>query len=248
CSNQFIGKVCGSHSPHLCSCGRGRKLISPGKHWTAASYCKPVDCSEQKEICCLDSQKRPRQPEFGRIFLARPHWFGAESRHGYHIRWTIDPASAFRTHCNRRTGRRRIRAPSSEPGLHRPRPDVRSSARIWAGLFPGRLKRLGGIIRVCAQTRDLGNRPAANGFYRKKSLPRLLISGIPRARAETTTLLSTSNCIGFGDVQRRRAGAGGGAVHFWGGQAERRGHNDTWSRGHKRRGPGDHSKDSAGDF
>ena len=119
-SNEFSGKYCGSDPRHFSSCGHGRKLISSGKHRTAASYRKPVHCSEQKEIYCLNSQTRPLQPEFGRIFRARPHWFGAQSRHGYHIRWAIDPASAFRTHCNRRTGRRRIRTSSSKPGLHRP--------------------------------------------------------------------------------------------------------------------------------
>jgi len=90
------------------------------------------------------------------------------------------------------------------------------------------------------ETRDLGNCRAANDFYRKKSLPCLVISGIPRARAETTNLLSTGNCISFGDFQRGRAGAGAGAVHVGGRQSQR--------RGHKRRGPGDHGKDSAGDF
>src|SRR5258705_12161666 len=66
----------------------------------------------------------------------------------------------------------------------------------WAALFP------------CAlETRHLGNRRAANDFYRKKSLPWFVIFGIPRARAGTTNLLSASNCIRFGDVQRRREGA-----------------------------------------
>ena len=51
-------------------------------------------------------------------------------------------------------------------------------------------------------------------FTEKKSLPRLVISGIPRARAETTTLPSTSNCIGFGDVQRGRTCPRLGAVQL----------------------------------
>jgi hypothetical protein len=125
------------------------KLISSGKHRTAAGYRKPVRYSEQKEICCFNSQTRQRQTEFGRIFLASPHWFGAQSSHGYHIRWAIDSPFAFGAHCNRRTGRRRIRASSSEPGLHRPRPDVRTSARVWARVFPGRLNGLGASFR-CA--------------------------------------------------------------------------------------------------
>ena len=119
CTNEFSGKYCGSAPRHFSPCGHGRKLISSGKHRTAASYRKPVHSSKQKEIYCLNSQTRPLQSEFGRIFRARPHWFGAQSRHGYHIRWAIDPASAFRTYCNRRTGRRRIRTSSSKPGLHR---------------------------------------------------------------------------------------------------------------------------------
>ena len=53
-------------------------------------------------------------------------------------------------------------------------------------------------------------------FIEKKSLPWFVISGIPRARAETTNLLSTSNCIRFGDFQRRRAGTGASAVHVGG--------------------------------
>ena len=71
-----------------------------------------------KEICCLNSQTRSLQPEFGRIFRARPHSFGAQSRYGYHVRWPIDPAFAFGAHCHRRAGRRRICAPPSEPGVH----------------------------------------------------------------------------------------------------------------------------------
>ena len=67
-----------------------------------------------------------------------------------------------------------------------------------------------------AQTRGSGKRPAANVFYLKKSLPWFVVSGIPRARAEATNLLSTSNCIRFGDFQRRRAGAGASAVHVGG--------------------------------
>ncbi len=72
-----------------------------------------------------------------------------------------------------------------------------------------------------AETRDPGKRPAANDFYLKKSLPWFVISGIPRARAKTTNLLSTGNCIRFGDFQRRRAGAGAGAVHVRGRQSQR---------------------------
>ena len=72
-----------------------------------------------------------------------------------------------------------------------------------------------------ALTRGSGKRPDANDFYIKKSLPWFVISGIPRARAETTNLLSTSNCIRFGDFQRRRAGAGAGAVHVGGRQSQR---------------------------
>jgi len=53
-------------------------------------------------------------------------------------------------------------------------------------------------------------------FIEKKSLPWFVISGIPRARAETTNLLSTGNCIRFGDFQRRRAGAGSGATYVGG--------------------------------
>jgi hypothetical protein len=53
-------------------------------------------------------------------------------------------------------------------------------------------------------------------FIEKKSLPWFVISGIPRARAETTNLLSTGNCIRFGDFRRRRAGAGSGAVYIGG--------------------------------
>jgi len=58
-------------------------------------------------------------------------------------------------------------------------------------------------------------------FIEKKSLPWFVISGIPRARAETTTLLSTSNCIGFGDVQRGRTCPELGPVHVRGRQSER---------------------------
>ena len=36
-----------------------RKLISAGKHRTAANYRKPVDCSEQKEICCVEQPNAP---------------------------------------------------------------------------------------------------------------------------------------------------------------------------------------------
>ena len=90
------------------------------------------------------------------------------------------------------------------------------------------------------ETRRAGNRPAGNGFYRKKSLPWIVISGIPRARAEATNLLGTSNCIRFGDFQRRRAGAGSGATYVGGRQPQR--------RGQKRCSPGDHGKDSAVDF
>jgi hypothetical protein len=93
---------------------------------------------------------------------------------------------------------------------------------------------------VRAQTRGSGKRPAANDFYLKKSLPWFAISGIPRARAGTTNLLSTNNCIRFGNFQFRRAGAGAGAIHVGRRQSQR--------RGHKRRGPGDHGKDSARDF
>jgi hypothetical protein len=77
-------------------------------------------------------------------------------------------------------------------------------------------------------------------FIEKKSLPWFVISGIPRARAETTTLLSTGNCIRFGDFQRRRAGAGSGATYVGRRQPQR--------RGQKRCSPGDHGKDSAVDF
>jgi hypothetical protein len=73
---------------------------------------------------------------------------------------------------------------------------------------------------VRAQTRGAGKRPAANDFYLKKSLPWFVISGIPRARAETTNLLSTSNCIRFGDFQCRRVGAGAGAIHVGGQQSQ----------------------------
>ena len=58
-------------------------------------------------------------------------------------------------------------------------------------------------------------------FIEKKSLPRLVISGIPRARAETTTLLSTGNCISFGDVQRGRTCPGLGAVQLGWRQSKR---------------------------
>ena len=74
---------------------------------------------------------------------------------------------------------------------------------------------------MSAETRGPGKRPAANDFYLKKSLPWFVISGIPRARAETTNLLGTSNCIRFGDFQRRCAGAGAGAVHVGGRQSRR---------------------------
>jgi len=47
-----------------------------------------------------------------------------------------------------------------------------------------------------------------------------VISGIPRARAETTTFLSTSNCIGFGDVQRGRTCSGLGAAQLEWGQSK----------------------------
>jgi len=77
-------------------------------------------------------------------------------------------------------------------------------------------------------------------FIEKKSLPWLVISGIPRARAETTTLLSTGNCIRFGDFQRRCAGAGSGAAYVGRRQPQR--------RGQKRCSPGDHGKDRAVDF
>jgi hypothetical protein len=83
-------------------------------------------------------------------------------------------------------------------------------------------------------------RPAANDFYGKKSLPWFVISGIPRARAETTNLLSASNCIRLGDFQRRRAGAGSSAAYVGERQSQR--------RSQKRRSPGHHGKDSAGDF
>ena len=71
------------------------------------------------------------------------------------------------------------------------------------------------------ETRRADKRPAGNGFIQKKSLPWIVISGIPRARAETTNLLGTSNCIRFGDFQRRRAGAGASAVHVGGRQSQR---------------------------
>ena len=77
-------------------------------------------------------------------------------------------------------------------------------------------------------------------FIEKKSLPRVVISGIPRARAETTILLSTSNCIGFGDVQRGRTCPGLGAGQLGGRQSKR--------LGHERCSSGDHGEDSAGDL
>jgi hypothetical protein len=77
-------------------------------------------------------------------------------------------------------------------------------------------------------------------FYQKKSLPWLLISGIPRPRAGTTNLLSTGNGIGFSGFQRWRTRAGTGAAHVrW--RKSRR-------ENHKRCGPGDHCKDSPGDY
>ena len=88
-------------------------------------------------------------------------------------------------------------------------------------IIPRTIETRWGAISVCMETRDLGNCRAANDFYRKKSLPCLVISGIPRARAETTNLLSTGNCISFGDFQRGRAGAGAGAVHVGGRQSQR---------------------------
>ncbi len=76
---------------------------------------------------------------------------------------------------------------------------------------------------------------SAGMILSKKSLPWLLISGIPRARAETTNLLSTGNCIGFGDFQRRRTRAGAGASDIrW--RKSRRSDHSRW-------GPGDHGKD-----
>ena len=43
-SNECSGKCCGSDARHLCFYGHSRKLISAGKHRTAASYRKPIRC------------------------------------------------------------------------------------------------------------------------------------------------------------------------------------------------------------
>src|SRR5216110_2220624 len=77
--------------------------------------------------------------------------------------------------------------------------------------------------RIISQTTDnfAAQRGAFGGLGKrqpltilsKKSLPWLLISGIPRPRAGTTNLLSTSNGIAFSGFQRRRSRAGTGAYH-----------------------------------
>ena len=72
----------------------------------------------KKKSVASTAKHAPLQPEFRRIFRARPDPFGAQSRYGYHVRWAIDPAFAFRAHCHRRAGRRRICAPPSKPGVH----------------------------------------------------------------------------------------------------------------------------------
>src|SRR5262245_43596865 len=77
-------------------------------------------------------------------------------------------------------------------------------------------------------------------FYRKKSLPWLLISGIPRARAETTNLPGIGKCIAFDDIQRRCERAGAGAGHV--------GRRKSQRGDHKRFGASDHGKSPPGDW
>ena len=92
---------------------------------------------------------------------------------------------------------------------------------------------------MCAENAGAG-KPPASIILSKKSLPWLSISGIPRARAETTNLLSTGNCFRFGDFQRRRTRAGVGArLVRW--RESRRGN-------HKRSGPRDYGEDRARSF
>jgi len=67
----------------------------------------------------------------------------------------------------------------------------------------------------------------------------MLISGIPRARAETTNLPSTGNCIAFSDFQRRRTRPDVGAFHV--GQRK-----SQWAA-LKRCRSGDYGKDRARD-
>src|SRR5262249_17925896 len=107
------------------------------------SYRQPVTFAKHRKISCLEIQTRAHQPEFCRLLFSEPHPFGAQSRDGYHIRWTIDLASAVRAHCDRGARRRRTQAPSSESGLHRRELDDCSSAWILARVFSGRLNGAG---------------------------------------------------------------------------------------------------------
>jgi serine/threonine protein kinase len=61
--------------------------------------------AESKKKSVASTAKRARASRSSAAYSPRgPHWFGAQSRHGYHIRWAFDPAFAFRAHCNRRAG------------------------------------------------------------------------------------------------------------------------------------------------
>jgi len=65
------------------------QIISSGKTPTAAASASHSTAQSKRNLC-LNSQTRSLQPKFSLIFPREPHWFGAQSRHGYHIRWAFD--------------------------------------------------------------------------------------------------------------------------------------------------------------
>ena len=135
------------------------------------------------------------------------------------------------------SGRTAIVAPDDEESTPRhrnrgyiDRDNFWSSARTWDRIISRTIEtNVGSVISVRAQT-GFGKRPATNDFYLKKSLPWFVISGIPRARAGTTNLLSTGNCIRFGNFQFRRASAGAWCRPHWGAKVAAMRPQTTWSR------------------
>ena len=79
-SNECSGKCCGSDARHLCSCGHSRKLISSGKHRTAASYRKPVRCCRAKRNLLPQQPNAPASSRSSAAYSARGRTRSVRSR------------------------------------------------------------------------------------------------------------------------------------------------------------------------